>query len=442
MRNVQRSTDRPHAYRTATVRNPHAGKVKHLMWRIYNCVVYDHDQRFVVLALIICVLGAFTASMVVQRSIETTRWQRLRWVIFAGAVTGIFIWTTHFTAMLGFAPAVEMHFNVSTAAVSILTCILLSTLGWLLAMGSGAARPLLGGMLVGVGLAVAHFLDMAAIRFGGVVQYDHDLVIVAVAGGVGLCALAGWLLVRDRTTIGFASAAGTLAVSVLFLHFVAMASVTLVPTGGSVQDNGLLDLNGLGIAVVAASMLMIASALAVAYHSNRVALVTTQERANLLEALAALRQSEEHHRAFVELSPQIHYVTKPNGAVTELGPLWAELVGASLAEGLGEGWMRFVHPDDIRVVGKAWETALATARGDIADARYRLRLRDGSYRWFRARAQPRLDGAGTGPRLVRRPGGHPRSGRCRTGAARERGALSAGVAGDQRRHLGLVHRDR
>jgi diguanylate cyclase (GGDEF)-like protein/PAS domain S-box-containing protein len=139
---------------------------------------------------------------------------------------------------------------------------------------------------------------------------------------------------------------------------------------------------------------MIAGALGVAFHGHRVALLTAQERERLLEALTALRKSEEHHRAYVDLNPQIPWMAAPDGSVTELGPLWAEMAGVPLEEGLGRGWTRFVHPDDLSSVGKAWKAALTTGGSEVADVRYRLRLRDGQYRWFRARARPRLDEEG------------------------------------------------
>ena len=367
---------------------------KNSMWRIYNSLVHEHDQHFVLLALVICALGAFTAAMVVHRAVAAGAERRLRWVAFAGLVTGISIWTTHFAAMLGFAPELDLHFDVPTAILSVLVCVLLSAFGWQLAVVGGIGQRLLGGALVGIGLAIAHFLDMAAVRFGGVVHYDVRLVITSVVGGILLCAVAAWLLLRSRSSLGMAGAAAALAAAVVFLHFVAMAAVTLVPDGGTVDNTGLLDLDGLGTVVVGACVLMIASALAIAVHSHRVAAATAEEHERLLQALSALRWSEEHHRAYVELNPQIPWLAVPDGSVLELGPLWAEIAGVPVEEGLGWGWTRFVHPDDLPAVEEVWGAARETGKGDLADVRYRLRLRDGNYRWFRARARPRLDDEG------------------------------------------------
>jgi PAS domain S-box-containing protein len=68
------------------------------------------------------------------------------------------------------------------------------------------------------------------------------------------------------------------------------------------------------------------------------------------------------------------------------------MTGLSVKESLGAGWAAALHPDDLPHVQEIWQHALTV--GQVADTRYRLRHRDGTYRWYRARAVPRLDGAG------------------------------------------------
>lgn len=117
-------------------------------------------------------------------------------------------------------------------------------------------------------------------------------------------------------------------------------------------------------------------------------------RSEMGVALAALQRSEEHHRYSVELNPQIPWIADAQGQILELSPRWAALTGLELQQSLGDGWERAVHPGDLPAVLELWAHALETGRGEIADTRYRLRLADGSYRWHRARAWPRLDADG------------------------------------------------
>ncbi|HEV7277019.1 MAG TPA: EAL domain-containing protein [Devosiaceae bacterium] len=109
-------------------------------------------------------------------------------------------------------------------------------------------------------------------------------------------------------------------------------------------------------------------------------------------AEAALRESEDHYRHAVELNPQIPWTADPLGNILEVGPRWTELTGLSKDQVRGQGWMRCLHPDDLRGTLVAWQDALAA--GKPSSAEYRLRLKDGSYRWMRASVAPRLDEAG------------------------------------------------
>jgi diguanylate cyclase (GGDEF)-like protein/PAS domain S-box-containing protein len=110
--------------------------------------------------------------------------------------------------------------------------------------------------------------------------------------------------------------------------------------------------------------------------------------------VTALQQSEENHRYLVELNPQIPWISDPDGAVVELGPRWSELTGMARAKALGRGWKAAVHPDDLPGLLDMWNAAIATPDGSVLDARYRLRQADGSYRWVRARANPRREADG------------------------------------------------
>jgi diguanylate cyclase (GGDEF)-like protein/PAS domain S-box-containing protein len=106
----------------------------------------------------------------------------------------------------------------------------------------------------------------------------------------------------------------------------------------------------------------------------------------------ALRESEDHYRHTVELNPQFPFTADPNGMLLEISPRFRELFSLSHEDSLGTGWMRLIHPDDLADTQRNWMNALAT--GMRVDHEKRLRLPDGSYRWFRGRASARRDAEG------------------------------------------------
>lgn len=110
------------------------------------------------------------------------------------------------------------------------------------------------------------------------------------------------------------------------------------------------------------------------------------------QAEAALRESEEHYRYSVELNPQIPWIADPQGNILDLPQRWCDLTGMSREEAFGQGWAKALHPADVEPTSRRWTEALASGKG--ADVEFRLRVADGSYRWFRARATARHDNSG------------------------------------------------
>ncbi|WP_173088322.1 GGDEF and EAL domain-containing protein [Devosia sp. 1635] len=113
-------------------------------------------------------------------------------------------------------------------------------------------------------------------------------------------------------------------------------------------------------------------------------------------AEAALRESEDHYRHAIELSPQIPWTADVDGNLLEIGPRWPRLIGMTREETLGKGWSRALHPDDVDAAVASWQSAVTS--GQPLDIEYRVRRRDGNHTWIRVRAAARRDSEG---RVVR-----------------------------------------
>jgi diguanylate cyclase (GGDEF)-like protein/PAS domain S-box-containing protein len=114
------------------------------------------------------------------------------------------------------------------------------------------------------------------------------------------------------------------------------------------------------------------------------------------QAAAAHRESEEHHRWAVALSPQSQLVADANGNLLEIRAEFLDQLGMTLDEVHDEGWIRSVFPDDQARVRDTFVHSLRT--GERMDYEFRFCMADGSRRWVRSRAAPRRDEAG---RIVR-----------------------------------------
>jgi PAS domain S-box-containing protein len=107
-------------------------------------------------------------------------------------------------------------------------------------------------------------------------------------------------------------------------------------------------------------------------------------------------QREAYFHALVDASPVILWTTDADGLTTYLSQRWYDYTGRTPEQDLGHGWLQNVHPDDLLRVEEAF--AAACASGTPYSADFRLRHRDGSYRWCIDAGMPRIgdDGQAAG----------------------------------------------
>jgi len=103
---------------------------------------------------------------------------------------------------------------------------------------------------------------------------------------------------------------------------------------------------------------------------------------------AALRESEQRFATLADGSPALLWVSGSEGNEF-VNRAYREFVGVDSDDELsGPEWGRFVHPDDRDEYANAYRAALATQGRFTTE--FRLRRRDGEYRWMRSDAMPRF----------------------------------------------------
>lgn len=111
-----------------------------------------------------------------------------------------------------------------------------------------------------------------------------------------------------------------------------------------------------------------------------------------------LLESEQYFRAMADHVPAMLWVTDPQGQCTYLNQQWYAYTGQTEDNALGTGWLQAVHPED----APAARVAFIEANTHRTPFRvlYRLRRRNGRYRWALDAALPRFNAAGEYEGLV------------------------------------------
>lgn len=110
-------------------------------------------------------------------------------------------------------------------------------------------------------------------------------------------------------------------------------------------------------------------------------------------------KNEELHRVLQEFRfvtdfmPQMVWVTKPDGYHEYYNKRWYDYTGLDAGTSQDKGWSLVLHPDDYDRTWVVWRHSLET--GENYEIEYRMRGKDGTYRWFLGRAIPLRDEEGT-----------------------------------------------
>ena len=106
----------------------------------------------------------------------------------------------------------------------------------------------------------------------------------------------------------------------------------------------------------------------------------------------ALRESEARFRLVADSAPVLIWVAGPDKLCTFFNQSWLNFTGRTLEQEMGNGWVEGVHPDDRASCFQGYLEAF-DARLPFT-LQYRLRRKDGEYRWISDHGVPRHEAGG------------------------------------------------
>ena len=307
------------------------------MFRVFLCIVMQHDWWLVVVAALVCVTSTFATFFLYSRVPTSPAWRRWIWLSMTGVVAGSGIWTTHFVAMLAFKTSLPTGFDALETLGSLGVAIVSTAAGFAVASGAAERRPrakvAIGGLIVGLGITFMHYVGMAGYRTAGHLQWDGGFVLASVL--VGAVFAAGALLVAS-TNADFrrlAMAAGLLSLGIIGMHFTGMTAVTILPDASVPVPASLMSEGAMVAAAVAVTALILIVAI------GGVAFDSASRNGNLKrlrEALDVMPEGLAFYDAsdrLVAWNAQYADLGRISGAALRVGMPFAEILQTSVIHG-------------------------------------------------------------------------------------------------------------
>ncbi|MCA5892994.1 hypothetical protein LEP48_06450 [Isoptericola sp. NEAU-Y5] len=248
-----------------------------------------------VLAYVASCIGAATGLSATSRArAATDATTRSIWLAVAAvSIGGTGVWVMHFVGMLGFTvTGMPIHYDVPMTILSALVAVAVVAIGLFIVGFGGDRLPLLltGGLVAGLGVAVMHYMGMAAMRMSGHLEYSVPIVAVSVVIAIVAATAALWLSVNVRGPLAMAGAAMVMGLAVSGMHYTGMAALTIAGPGGE-APGGTAAVDLLGPLIFGIVALTVALAFVVLIWPNE------DEMRTRAEFEASLRRRTRRERA-------------------------------------------------------------------------------------------------------------------------------------------------
>jgi diguanylate cyclase (GGDEF)-like protein/PAS domain S-box-containing protein len=361
------------------------------MPRVFGFLSGQHNLWLVFLAGMICVAACLISMILFLRANDAERKRPLPWLFVAATVFGTGVWAFHFLAELAYEPDLPISFDAGLTASSFVAAIGAVWLGMFVA--HRFASPVLGGAMIGAGIATMHYMGMAALRVPGQLHWDAGYVLAS--GAIAMTAAATAMRISSRTPAvwGRLMAVVLLVLAIAGLQLTPMAAVTLVP-------NPLIATPGNAVAPTVLAVL-IATVTALIAGLGLLGLIADNylaERIRRSEDRVA-RAQRTAHTGSIEQDLRTGTIEWSGETYRIFG------LDPNLPAPVGEAFLALVHPDDraaCETQGPAHQAAAARRRLDKSrvDLRFRIVQPGGAVRWVRHESELVLDRHGAAVRWI------------------------------------------
>ncbi|MCV2883376.1 ATP-binding protein [Aestuariibacter sp. AA17] len=251
----------------------------------------SHDLGFLILSWIVASISGFCALNLMHflKSEQHKAHSSFKWL--GGVVLGIGIWATHFIGMLAYSLPIPAGFNLLLTLLSAMPTAMGAWFALYLCHGLASTyftsgkyshiyTPMISALSLTVGMGVMHIIGMYGYSVAAVIYTHLGGLIIAFSVSMFFAFLAFYTVFnRSHTLLSLPSAwregisALLFGLSIVSLHYIAMHSVTIVPSNLFTSE-GMTSDSLLHILVVVTCLLLVVFTLVV-FFSRRTLMLSS-----------------------------------------------------------------------------------------------------------------------------------------------------------------------
>lgn len=261
-----------------------------------------YNEILVLFSLLVAILASYTALDMAGR-VATTQGSAARWWLAGGAFAmGLGVWSMHFVGMLAFDLPIPLGYDITLTACSMLAAVGSSAFAlWLVSRPQlPRLRLLLGAVLMGTGIALMHYIGMAALQMQPGIDYHPGWFTLSIAIAVAASGAALWIAFHLRSGgrrkyLLRALAAVVMGFAIVGMHYTGMAAAQFPADSwcGAARDGGV-PTQWLAILVVVATVAIMGVALIVSVLDRQMHARTHHLAHSLARANEELLQAALH----------------------------------------------------------------------------------------------------------------------------------------------------
>lgn len=305
-----------------------------------------YDLRLVSLSILIAICAAYAALELAARTTAAKGRVRLAWLAGGAIAMGLGIWSMHYVGMLAFTLPIPVLYDWPTVLLSFLAAVFASAVALFVASRAkmGWIRALLGSVIMGSGISIMHYTDMAAMRMSAECSYDSWLFALSIILAVLISVIALWLTfqfsgeVRRPAWLRNGSAV-IMGSAIPVMHYTGMAAARFTPSEMVPDTSHAVSTSTLGFTGVSLVTVLILGA----------AILTSAFDRRLSAQKLRLAESERRYRILVDgIKDYAIFMLTSDGRVATWNAGAERIKGYGAEEIIGRHFSSFFIDEDLR----------------------------------------------------------------------------------------------